>query len=53
MTVELPAIDKPPTDGIYRDAEVRAFGQLTDDELAAGNALGALIDIDDDGDNGS
>lgn len=52
MTVELPAIDQPPKDGIYRDAEVRAFGRLTDAEIAAGNQLGATIDPDDDGDSG-
>ena len=50
--VELPAIDGPPSDGVYRDAEVRAFGRLTPDEVAAGNALGAGIDTDDDEDNG-
>lgn len=48
----LPAIDQPPADGVYRDAEVRAFGRLTAEEIAAGNALGATIDTDDDTDNG-
>jgi hypothetical protein len=51
MTV-LPAIDTAPKDGIYRDAEVRAFGQLTLAELAEGIALGESIDVDDDEDNG-
>lgn len=50
--VELPAVDAPPADGIYRDAEVRAFGALTDDEVADGNRLGLIIDTDDDEDNG-
>jgi hypothetical protein len=50
--IDLPAIDGPPRDGVYRDAHVRAFGKLTDDELAEGNRLGQAIDVDDDTDNG-
>lgn len=46
---DLPELDTPPKDGVYRHLEDQ---ELSDQEIAAGNALGAVIDVDDDNDNG-
>lgn len=48
--VELPALDDPPKDGTYAPELIEL--ELTDEEIAAGNALGQAIDPDDDEDNG-
>jgi hypothetical protein len=45
--VEAP-VDEPPKDGVWADEHP----PLTDEEIAAGNHLGATIDPDDDNDNG-
>lgn len=47
---ELPALDSPPKSGIFIDHD---DAELTDDEIALGNALGEAIDVDDDNDDGS
>lgn len=44
----LPAVDEPPRNGRFAENHP----ELTDEEIAAGNALGAAIDVDDDADNG-
>lgn len=46
---ELPVLDEPPKSGIYIDHDA---APLTEDEIALGNALGEVIDVDDDDDNG-
>lgn len=46
---ELPAVDQPPKSGVFVDPDDTP---LSDAEIAAGNALGAAIDIDDDEDAG-
>ncbi len=44
---ELPVLDSPPKSGIFIDHDDEP---LTDDDVDLGNALGAVIDIDDDTD---
>lgn len=46
----LPELDEPPRDGTFAP-EVSEL-ELTPEEIAEGNRLGALIDADDDSDNG-
>lgn len=45
----LPELDAPPRDGVFRHLEDQP---ATAAEMAEGNRLGALIDLEDDGDNG-
>ena len=46
--IDLPA-DEPPSDGVWRDWD---GAQLDPETVAAGNALGQSIDVDDDEDSG-
>lgn len=46
---ELPAVDTPPQSGVFVEHDDL---ELTASEIAAGNALGQAIDLDDDDDNG-
>jgi len=46
----LPALDSPPKSGVW--VEGHPGEDLTDEEVEAGERLGAAIDIDDDEDNG-
>lgn len=43
----LPILDEPPKSGVFVDHDDEP---LTDDEIALGNALGEVIDVDDDDD---
>ena len=43
----LPELDSPPTSGVFIDHDA---APLTPDDIALGNALGAVIDVDDDDD---
>jgi len=43
----LPVLDTPPKSGVFIDHD---DAPLTDDDIALGNALGQVIDIDDDDD---
>lgn len=45
----LPALDDEPKSGVYVDHD---DAELTAEDIAAGQALGRLIDVDDDGDTG-
>lgn len=45
----LPALDAPPRSGVFIDHDQI---ELTDEEIAVGNALGEIIDTDDDHDRG-
>lgn len=47
--IDLPAVDEPPRSGVFIEHDEL---ELTDDEIAAGNQLGAAIDVEDDDDNG-
>lgn len=49
MTTHLPALDTPPSAGVWVEHTDLA---LTDDDVAEGNTLGESIDVDDDHDNG-
>ncbi|UFU03425.1 hypothetical protein LQF12_02105 [Ruania suaedae] len=49
--VVLPPIDDEPKDGTYAPELLEL--ELTEEEIAAGNALGEAIDPDDDEDGGS
>lgn len=44
---ELPVLDEPPKSGAFIDHDAQP---LTADDIALGNALGEVIDIDDDQD---
>lgn len=46
---DLPVLDEPPRSGVFIDHD---DAPLTDEDIALGNALGDVIDIDDDDDNG-
>lgn len=46
----LPALDEPPKSGVFVDHDAEP---LTEDDIALGNALGEVIDVDDDDDAGS
>lgn len=46
---ELPVLDEPPKSGVFVDHDDEP---LTAADVALGNALGALIDVDDDNDHG-
>lgn len=50
MSVLLPEMDDQPKGG-YWAPELSEL-ELSPEEIAAGNAMGAAIDIDDDEDNG-
>lgn len=43
----LPILDSPPKSGVFVDHD---DVPLTDDDIALGNALGEVIDVDDDDD---
>ena len=43
----LPEIDSPPKSGVFVEHD---DAPLTDDDIALGNALGEVIDVDDDDD---
>lgn len=43
----LPTLDRPPTSGVFVGHD---DDDLTDDDIALGNALGQVIDVDDDTD---
>lgn len=45
----LPILDSPPKSGVFVDHDDL---ELTDDDIALGNALGDVIDVDDDNDDG-
>lgn len=45
----LPVLDEEPKSGVYIDHDDQP---LTDEEIALGNALGQVIDVDDDTDTG-
>jgi hypothetical protein len=45
---ELPELDEPPEDGVYREFE----GTLEPELAIEGNQMGEAIDPDDDDDNG-
>lgn len=45
----LPVLDSPPRSGVFVDHDA---APLTADDIALGNALGEVIDVDDDDDNG-
>lgn len=45
----LPVLDSPPSDGVFRHLE---DAPPTQDEIDLGNALGEVIDVDDDSDTG-
>lgn len=44
----LPILDEPPRSGVFVDHDDE---QLTDDDIALGNALGVVIDTEDDDDS--
>lgn len=46
----LPVLDDPPRAGYF--APELSELELTPEEIASGNRLGAVIDVDDDADNG-
>lgn len=46
---ELPRLDEPPRSGVFVDHD---DAPLTEEDIALGNALGELIDVDDDDDRG-
>lgn len=46
---ELPSLDEEPKSGVYVDHDEL---ELTEDDIAAGNALAQVIDVEDDDDNG-
>lgn len=50
MSVLLPEMDDQPKGGYY--APELSELELTPEEIAQGNLLGQIIDIDDDEDNG-
>jgi len=43
----LPELDEPPKSGVFIDHDAHP---LTEDEIALGNALGEVIDVDNDDD---
>lgn len=43
----LPVLDEPPKSGVFVDHD---DAELTEDEIALGNALGKAIDLGDDED---
>lgn len=43
----LPQLDDPPKSGVFVDHDAEP---LTEDDIALGNALGEVIDVDDDED---
>ena len=43
----LPQLDEPPKSGVFIDHDAEP---LTADDIALGNALGQVIDVDDDHD---
>lgn len=43
----LPILDSPPKSGVFVDHD---DSELTQEEIDLGNALGQVIDVDDDGD---
>lgn len=47
LTDELPVLDEAPKSGVFVDHD---DVPLTDDDIALGNALAAVIDIHDDDD---
>lgn len=47
--VRLPEVDDPPRSGVFIDPEEFV---PTAEEIAEGNRLGQVIDVDDDEDNG-
>lgn len=44
---ELPTLDEPPKSGVFVDHD---DADLTEDDIALGNALGQVIAVDDDTD---
>lgn len=48
--VALPAVDEPPSGGVWTEHDDL---ELTEDEVADGNHLGATIDAADDTDTGT
>jgi hypothetical protein len=50
VEVRLPP-EEPPKSGVWVESHVNAT-DLDEDEIGRGNALGELIDVDDDEDNG-
>lgn len=45
----LPVLDEPPKSGVFVDHD---DAPLTEEDIALGNALGRVIDVDDDSDSG-
>jgi hypothetical protein len=43
----LPVLDEPPKSGVFIDHD---DAELTDEDVALGNALGEVIDVEDDDD---
>lgn len=44
--------DEPPRSGTWLDSEDEVLANITADEIAAGERLRELIDVDDDDDSG-
>ena len=45
MEPELPVLDEPPKSGVFIDHDDL---ELSDDDIALGNALGEVVDVEDD-----